>query len=54
MGMTAILINGPWLFEQIFNASNRRLHTKKIGLGVTEEKSFKDVDWRTTDGKWSQ
>ena len=56
MGMAAILINGPWPFEQIFNSSLTEgsiWSLKKIGPGVSEEKSFKGVDdGRTmTDGK---
>ena len=52
MGIAAILIDGPWPFEQIFKpslleGSTRRL--KKIGPGVLEEKSFKSVDGRTDD-----
>ena len=48
MGIAAILINGPWSFEQSFNppltdGSTRSL--KKIGPGVSE-KSFKGVDGR--------
>ena len=57
MGMMAILINGPWPFIQILNPTFTEGSTwslKKIGPGVTEEKSFKDVYGRTTDGKWSQ
>ena len=52
MDMAVILINGPWPFEQFFNPPfNKRLHMKKIGPVVTEEKSFKGVNGRTTDGK---
>ena len=57
MGMAAILINGPWPFEQIFNSPLTEGSTgnlKKIGLGVSEEKSIKGVDWRqrtTTEGQ---
>ena len=57
MGMVAILINGPWPSEQIFNPSLTEGSTwslKKIGPGVTEEKSFKGLNGRMTDGKWSQ
>ena len=41
MGMVAILINGPWPFEQIFNLPSTEgstLTLKKIGPGVSEEK----------------
>ena len=47
MGMAAILINGPWLFEQNFNPPFTEGSTwslKKIGPGVSEEKSFKNMD----------
>ena len=44
MGMAAILINGPWPFR-----GGSTLSLKKIGPGVSEEKSFKDVDGRRTD-----
>ena len=40
MGMAAILINGPWLFVQIFNPPSKEGSTwslKKIGPGVSEE-----------------
>ena len=46
MGMVAILLNGPWQIEQIFNPSlteGSLWNLKKIGLGVSEEKSFKGV-----------
>ena len=42
MGMAAILINGPWPFEQIFNLL-------LISPGFSEEKSFKGLDGRTDD-----
>ena len=59
MDMAAILINGLWPFVQIFNpllTEGSTWSLKKIGLEVSEEKSFKGVDNRrwTTDGKWSQ
>ena len=40
MGMAAILINGPWLFEQIVNSSLAEGSTwnlKKTGPVVSEE-----------------
>ena len=54
MGMAAILINGPWTFVQIFNTpfiEGSTWSLKKIGPGVTEEKSFKcgRTDGRRTD-----
>ena len=54
MGMAAILIYGPWPFEQILNpplTEGSTWNFKKIGPGVSEEKSFKGVDWQT-DGRW--
>ena len=61
MGLAAILINLPWPFVQIFNPPLTEGSTwslKKIGPGVSEEKSIKGVDglWTDgrTDGKWSQ
>ena len=47
MSMAAILITGPWPYEQIFNvplAEGSKF--KKIGSGVSGEKTFKDVDGR--------
>ena len=52
MVIAAILIYGPWLFVQIFNAfltEDSTWNLKKIGPGISEEKSFKDVDGRTDD-----
>ena len=51
MGMAAILINGPWPFEQIYNPpltedSTRSL--KKISPGVLEKTSFKGMGDRQT------
>ena len=49
MGMEAILINGPWPFEQIFNpllTEGSTWSLKKIGPGVSEEKLFEGVDGR--------
>ena len=49
MGMAAILINGPRPFVEIFNlplTEDSTWNLKKIGPGVTEEKSFKGVDGR--------
>ena len=40
MGMAAILINGPWLFEQIFNPAlieDSTWDLKKIGPVVSGE-----------------
>ena len=59
MGMAAILIDGSWPFEQIFNpplTEGSTWNLKKFGTGVSEEKSFKGVDgwWQAIDGKWSQ
>ena len=61
MGMAAILIYDPWAFVQIFNPPLTQSSTwslKKFDRGVSEEKSFKDVnermDRRTTVGEWSQ
>ena len=57
MGMAAIFINRPWPYVKIFNpplTEGSWWHLKKIGPGVSEEKLFKGVDGRTTDGKWSQ
>ena len=51
---SAILINGPRPFVKIFNrllTEGYRRNLKKIAQGVTEEKSFKGVDGRTTDGR---
>ena len=54
MGMTAILINRPRPFVQIFNpplTEGSRRNLKKIYLWVSEEKLFKGVDrWTTQDG----
>ena len=53
MGMAAILKNRPWPFEQIFNPPLKEGSTwnlKKIGPGISEEKSFKGVDRRQTEG----
>ena len=53
MGMAAILINGPGPFEQFFNAhltEGSMWNLKKIGLAVSEKKSFNGVDGRSTDG----
>ena len=52
MGMAAILINGPWLFVQIFNPPSTEGSTwrlKKIGPRVSDEKSFKV--YRTMHGR---
>ena len=53
--MTANLINGPWLFGQIFNSPLTEGSTwslKKIGPGVSEKNTFKGVDGRTDhDGR---
>ena len=61
MGMAAILLNGPWPFVQIFNPPliyGSAWSVKKFGPGVSEEKSFKDVDGQTdgqiTDREWLQ
>ena len=55
MAMAAILINGPWPFVQIFNPFLTEGSTgslKKIGPGLSEEKSFKGLDGRrSTDGR---
>ena len=55
MGMAVILFNGPWPFDQIFNPplTNRRfkMKFKKIGPGVSEDKLFKGVDGRRTEGR---
>ena len=51
MGMAAILINGPWPFEHIFNPPLTKGFTwnsKKIGSRVSEKKSFKGVNRRRT------
>ena len=54
MDMSAILINGPWIFT-IFNPLLTQGSTslKKIGPGILEEKSFKGqtTDRRTDDGR---
>ena len=55
MGMAAILFNGAEPFEQIFNPSlikESPLSLKKIGPEVSE-KSFKGVDGRMEDGRWT-
>ena len=52
MGKVAILLNGPWPIEQIFSPSlteGSLWNLKKIGPGVSEEKSFKGVYGRWTD-----
>ena len=51
MGMVAILISGPWPFVQLSNpplSKGSTWNLKKIGPGLSEEKSFKDVDGRGT------
>ena len=50
--MAAISINGPWPFVQFFNpplTEGSIWSVKKTCSGVSEEKSIKDVDGRTTD-----
>ena len=50
--MAAILINEPWPLEQMSNpllTEGSMWTLKKIGLGVSEEKSFKGVYGRRTD-----
>ena len=52
MNKAAILINGPWPFEQIFNPPLTEGSTwslKKTGPEVSEEKSFEGVDGGTDD-----
>ena len=54
MGMAAILIYEPRPFVQIFNlpsTEGSRRNLKKTGPAVSEEKLFKGVDGRTTDGR---
>ena len=54
MGMTAILNKRQWPFVQISNLPLTEGSTwslKKIGPGVSEEKSFKGVVGRTNDGR---
>ena len=56
MGMAAILINGQWPFVQIFKPPLTEGSTwslKKIGLGVSEEKSFKGV-YKWTEEGWAK
>ena len=39
------------IFTNFQSPFNTRLHIKKFGPGVSEEKSFKDVDGQTDDGR---
>ena len=53
MGMAAILINGLRPIDQIFNfplIEDSKWNLKKIGPGVSEEKSLKSV-YGQTDGR---
>ena len=53
MGMAAILIKGPRPFEQILNSPLTEGSTwslKIIGKVISEEMSFKVVDWQM-DGR---
>ena len=52
MGMAAILINGTWPIEQIFNpplSDAFKWNLKKTGPGVSDEKSFNGVYGQTDD-----
>ena len=56
MGMAAILVMWPRLFEQLFFPKVPGAciwNLVKIGPVVSEEKSFEIVDGRTTDGRRS-
>ena len=53
MGMVAMMVMWPGLFEQLFRSLNLwRLHMKFITTGpvVSEEKSFELVNGRMIDG----
>ena len=53
MSMMAILINRPSPSVKLYNPAlteDTIRNLKKIGPGISEEKFFKDVDERWTDG----
>ena len=57
MGMAAILVMWPGLFEQTFippSHGGSIWNLTLIGQAVSEEKMFKEGGWRTTDGRMTE